>query len=109
MNLKEAKEILDIVHDIKEIDEQLNSKNPQIDKLQEITLKAKQKFPNETGVYEVSQSLKPGTEFIPVNQMPINELLQRLPYYRNLYIYELIKKYGQSKAEDVLKEYNIKC
>ena len=93
---------------IKQIDEQLNSNNPQRDKLIEIILKAKQRFFSEVCDYEgniiKNQSF---SKRCTVFELSTNELFQRLPYYRELYLNELIKKYGQSVAEKILKEYNI--
>lgn len=107
-NIKEAKEISEIVHDILEIDEQLNSNNPQRDKLIEIILKAKQRFFSEVCDYEgniiKNQSF---AKRCTVFELSTNELFQRLPYYRELYLNELIKKCGQSVVEEILKEYNI--
>lgn len=107
-NINEAKEISEIVYDILEIDEQLNSDNPKRDKLIEIILKAKQKFLIEVCEYEgniiKNQSF---AKRCTVFELSINELFQRLPYYRDLYLNELVKKYGQSVVEEILKEYNI--
>ena len=47
MEIKVQKDILDIIKDIKDIDEQLNSSNPDCEKLQEITLKVSR------GIYDL--------------------------------------------------------
>ena len=86
-------EVSEIVHAIADIDEQLNSSKPDYDKLCDITVKAKNKFPNETSSYELVKFEQPGTVFVPVNQMSVNELLDRLVFYRNLYLAKLAKDY----------------
>lgn len=107
MNIKEEKEIMDIVKDIKDIDKQLKSLNPEYDKLQEITIKAKKKFYNETSSYEALQATKPNTKFIPINEMAISEFIQRLPFYRSLYVNELIGKVGKEYYEELAKKWSI--
>lgn len=107
MNYREQKDILDIVKKLKDIDEQLESSNPDYLKLQEITIDTKIKFPKETSAYESNRSIEPNTQYIPINQMPINEFLPRMNFYRRLYILELIKKCGNEKLEELSKIYNI--
>ena len=85
---------IEIIHAIADIDEQLNSSTPDYDKLCSITIKAKNKFPNETYSYELAKFVQPETIFIPINQMTLNELLDRLVFYRNLYVAKLAKDYG---------------
>lgn len=85
---------IEIIQAIADIDEQLNSSTPDYDKLWSITIKAKNKFPNETSSYELAKFVQPETIFIPINQMTVNELLDRLVFYRNLYVAKLAKDYG---------------
>ena len=87
-------EVAEIIHAIAEIDEQLNSSTPDYDKLCSITIKAKNKFPNETSSYELAKFVQSKTVFIPINQMNINELLNRLTFYRSLYVTKLAKDYS---------------
>ena len=93
MNIEEMKEILELEKSIKEINEQLNSNNPDCNKLQEITLKAKKKFIRETTDYELGKIFIPNTHIIPVKEMTVNELISRLPFYKSLYLNELKNKY----------------
>lgn len=90
-------EVTEIVQAITDIDEQLNSSKPDYNKLCTITVKAKNKFPNEASSYELIKFEQPGTVFIPVSQMTINELLDRLVFYRKLYVDKLAKDYGIDK------------
>lgn len=75
MEIKVQKDILDIIKNIKDIDEQLNSSNPDCEKLKEIILKAKLKFQKESIIYEVKEELKPNTQYISINQMSINDFI----------------------------------
>lgn len=108
MEIKVQKDILDIIKDIKDIDEQLNSSNPDCEKLQEITLKAKLKFQEESTTYEVAEELKPNTQYISINQMSINDFIQRLPFYKSLYIKELKSKCDLETFNKLSLEYEIK-
>lgn len=86
-------EVAEIIHAIADIDNQLNSSKPDYDKLCAITIKAKNKFPKETSSYELEKFVQPGTVLIPVNQMNVNDLLDRLVFYRNLYVAKLARDY----------------
>jgi len=102
------KDILETIKDIQDIDKQLNSSYPNREKLQEITLKAKLKFQKESTTYEVIEELKPNTQYISINQMSINDFIQRLPFYKSLYIKELKSKCDLETFSKLLLEYEIK-
>lgn len=108
MEIKVQKDILDIIKDIRDIDEQLNSPNPDCEKLKEITLKAKLKFQKESTIYEVAEELKPNTQYISIHQMSINDFIQRLPFYKSLYIKELKSKCDLGTFNKLSLEYNIR-
>lgn len=108
MEIKQQSNILDIIKDIKEIDEQLNSSNPNCEKSQEITLKAKLKFQKESAIYEIMEGLKPNTQYIPITQMSTNDFIQRLPFYKALYIKELKIKCDLETFDKLSLEYDIK-
>ena len=101
-------EIIEIVKDIQDIDKQIRAEYPSIEQLQNINIKAKAKFPKETSEYEIANSLISGNSTMtPINVAPANILLNRLPFYRNLYINELRKKCDEEEYFEILKEHKI--
>lgn len=102
------KDILEIIKDIQDINEQMNTKEPNKIKLQIINEKAKIKFPKETAMCEFEISAFSGnSSLIPIDAAPIRLLLDRLPIYRNLYINELRKKCEKTTYLEILREYKI--
>lgn len=90
-DIKKIHEINEIEECLKDINNELNTTNHNIDKLREINKKAKQKFIIETSAYEVGKETIPNTRYIPIDKMSINDLLERLPLYKILYEKELSK------------------
>lgn len=108
MEIKIQKDILDIIKDIKDIDEQLNSSELNREKIQKITLKAKTKFSSETMTYELSCSAISGKSIEPIGDISSECLLNRFPLYRSLYLNELRKKCkDEEEYYEVLKEHQI--
>lgn len=102
------KEISEIIKDIQDIDKQLNSSYTNREKLQEITLKAKFKFQKEAVTYEAMEELKPNTKYISIDQMSITDFIQRLPFYKSLYMNELKGKCDLETFNKLSLEYDIK-
>ncbi len=90
--LKTIKDNIDFIDAIKEIDEELNNDKHDKNKLNEINIKAKNRFPMETSQFEIANSMYSKSPIVPLNEANIETLLSRLPFYRDLYIKELITK-----------------
>lgn len=106
--MKLEKEILELIKNIQDIDKQLNLSYPNREKLKEITLKAKSKFQKESITYESIEELKPNTQYISIDQMSITDFIQRLPFYKSLYMNELKSKCDLETFNKLSLEYDIK-
>lgn len=100
------KDILEIIKDIQDINDELNSQNHDIEKLRNINRKAKQKFILETSTYEMAMEQFPNTTYISIDYMNVNQLISRLPFYKTLYLEEL-RKNSNKLYEKLLKEYEL--
>ena len=100
------KDILEIIKDIQDINNELNSQNHDIEKLRNINRKAKQKFFLETSTYEMEMEQLPNTTYISIDSMNVNQLISRLPFYKTLYLKEL-RKNSNELYEKLLKEYEL--
>lgn len=92
-NDNEKAEIISIKNDIRDIDTQLMSTNPDRNKMIQSLEKGRIKFPLSTQVFEKSKSESGPTIQLSANELPMKEILDRLIFYKELYINELRDKY----------------
>ena len=92
-DLEKDKEVSELIKGILDIDKQLIS--PNRDKVIDLLQKAQNKFLKESITYEISYAINKNGSIVDINNIPTEVLLEKLPYYRQLY---------NSKLIDICKE-----
>ena len=86
--LKKIKDIEETIKNINEIDNELNNPIHDLEKLKNISRKARNKFPLEISSYEFGSSIS-SSSVIPFDKATKEIHISRLPFYRTLYLSEL--------------------
>ena len=82
-DLEKDKEVSELIKGILDIDKQLIS--PNRDKVIDLLQKAQNKFLKESITYEISYAINKNGSIVDINNIPTEVLLEKLPYYRQLY------------------------
>lgn len=103
--IKENKEILDLVKHIKDIDAQYKNQNRE--KIEEILKELQKEFFIESKVFELKEAGGNLNNIFPIEQISLNNLYNKLPYYRNLCEAKLLEKCSKELYEKLKDKYNI--
>ena len=103
--LKNQKEIVDFVKDIKDLTEQ--QKNPTRDGMENVILNIKNKYKIETEVFERSTALATHGVMTDIKNISNDVLYNRLKAYKEIIILKIIDKYGNEILNNIVEEYKL--
>ena len=103
--LKNQKEIIDFVKDIKDLTEQ--QKNPTRDGMENVILNIKNKYKIETEVFERSTALATNGVMTNIKNISNDVLYNRLKAYKEIIILKIIDKYGNEILNNIVEEYKL--
>ena len=103
--LKNQKEIIDFVKDIKDLTEQ--QKNPTRDGMENVILNIKNKYKIETEVFERSTALATNGVMTDIKNISNDVLYNRLKAYKEIIILKIIDKYGNEILNNIVEEYKL--
>lgn len=99
-NIDNEKEIIETIKKVVDIQEQ--QMNPNRKKIEELLKKAQKDFPIESVAFEVGQSDNKG--LVSIENIDINVLYNKLPYYKFLYLKKLKDKIDEKEYNEILKK-----
>ena len=103
--LKNQKEIIDFVKDIKDLTEQ--QKNPTRDGMEHIILSIKNKYKIETEVFEKTTAFATNGVMTEIKNISNDILYNRLKVYKEIIILKFVDKYGNEMLTNIVKEYEL--
>ena len=103
--LKNQKEIVDFVKDIRDLTEQ--QKNPTRDGMENVILNIKNKYKIETEVFERSTALATNGVMTDIKSISNDVLYNRLKAYKEIIILKIIDKYGNEILNNIVEEYKL--
>ena len=103
--LKNQKEIIDFVKDIKDLTEQ--QKNPTRDGMEHIILSIKNKYKIETEVFEKTTAFATNGVMTEIKNISNDILYNRLKVYKEIIILKFVDKYGNEMLTNIVKDYEL--
>ena len=103
--LKNQKEIVDFVKDIRDLTEQ--QKNPTRDGMENVILNIKNKYKIETEVFERSTAVATNGVMTNIKNISNDILYNRLKAYKEIIILKFVDKYGNEMINNIVKEYEL--
>lgn len=100
--IKENKEILDLVKHIKDIDAQYKNQNRE--KIEEILKELQKEFFIESNVFELKEAGGNLNNIFPIEQISINNLYNKLPYYKSLCEAKLLEKCSKELYDELINK-----
>ena len=105
MQMKDIKDIRDIVKDIKNLTEQ--KKNPTRDGMEKVIKSVREHLLLETEVYEDTLCIKNKGLKVNIENIDSNVLYSRLDDYKTICLGYLLNKYGKKSLDEIIEEYNL--
>ena len=103
--LKNQKEIVDFVKDIRDLTEQ--QKNPTRDGMENVILNIKNKYKIETEVFERSTAVATNGVMTNIKNISSDVLYNRLAAYKKIIVLKFVDKYGNEMLTNIVKEYEL--
>ena len=106
MDLLETKEVKEIIHNIKDLDELKNNFDRK--KLEDLLLKLQNKYLDKSLAFELSYLTTPNGSFsFSISNVSDDDLKNKIPYYKSLCIEDLIKKCDKEKYNEIVEKYEL--
>ena len=103
--LKNQKEIVDFVKDIRDLTEQ--QRNPTRDGMENVILNIKNKYKIETEVFERSTAVATNGIMTDIKNISNDVLYNRLAVYKEIIVLRFVEKHGNEMFNNLVKVYKL--
>ncbi|MBP3255311.1 MAG: hypothetical protein J6M60_02330 [Clostridia bacterium] len=105
MDYEHNKEIMELIKNIKEINEQMYNPN---EKIRKILMEIQEKMKEESSTFELISVNGDISKITTIDNIDINILYSKLPFYKSLCEAKLLEKCGRKLYDEICKKENIK-
>lgn len=103
-NYKEDKEIMDLIKDIKSINEQIANPN---DEIRQVITEVQKALQEKAFAYELAGVKGDISRIYTIDKIDVEILWRKLPDYKKMCLMKLLDKCGQIQYEEIMRKENL--